>query len=136
MQALQADTALQGRQRQKPSHAKPSPAQPSPGISLRNSAHGTECGCLQGTPWPRLRKTVQQKGQRVRCQAQNFPELKPRSIVTMAKRGKHWPREAAGFSEDENTQSLTIRGDNRRITWKVSSGSVADRKLYWVLVTT
>lgn len=62
--------------------------------------------CLQELKWLRLRKAIQQQGRRVRCQEQNFPKPEPRSIVTMAKRGKQGPREAAGFSEDENRQSL------------------------------
>lgn len=61
---------------------------------------------LQEPKCLRLGKAIQQQGQRVRCQEQNFPEPEPRSIVTMAKRGKQGPREAAGFSEDENRQSL------------------------------
>lgn len=45
-------------------------------------------------------------GTGLRCQEQNFPKLEPRSIVTMAKRGKQRLRGADGFSEEENRQSL------------------------------
>jgi hypothetical protein len=66
--------------------------------------------CLQETYWPRLRKAIQQQGQRVSCQKQKFPKPEPRLILTMAKRGKRGPREAAAFS-DENRPLKTREAD-------------------------
>lgn len=65
--------------------------------------------------WPRLRKAIQQQGKRVRYPEQNFQKLEPRSIVTIAKRGKQGSglREAPGFPKDENSKASRNKGGLR-----------------------
>lgn len=87
--------------------------------------------CLQQPKWPRLQEGCPAIGARAEVPRAEFSKLEPRSIVTMAKRGKERPRgQAAGYSEDENkAKPLETRQDYRRgYPGDQLSGCAAERK--------
>ena len=64
------------------------------GSPLGSPAHRVKCGMFAAAEVAETQEGCPAIGPGLRCQEQNFPKLEPRSIVTMAKRGKEWPRGA------------------------------------------
>lgn len=72
-------------------------------------------------------------GTEVRCQELNFQKLEPRSIVTMAKRGKQGLERH--LASQMKVKLPGTREDFEVVTLEVSSGWAAGRKPSRVLVT-